>query len=152
MRFGYLLCKTTKMTDYKSLRLKSHWIWPLTASCSVCYLLLSGGRGSGLCQNQVKGRASFCVPGSTEVPNGAILALQGWSQTRAPGCQYQPVHSSLCLVSSVSLTLWSSHQTSHFLLNNSRWWYEIWPEMLPFLHSCQNLFLLNTVAGSQDED
>lgn len=34
-------------------------------------------------------------PGSTQVPNRAMFALQGWSQTRAPGCQYQPVHSSL---------------------------------------------------------
>eukprot|EP00064_Thunnus_orientalis_P015458 superscaffoldBa00002867_g15511 len=63
-----------------------------------------------------------CVPGSTEVPNGAILALLGLipdqgSRLPISTCS---LFSSLCLVSSVSLTLRSSRQTSrHLLLNSS---------------------------------
>lgn len=55
----------------------------------------SGSGSDFMCEKQVKGRAFLCVPGpSTKVPNRAIIALQGWSQTRAQGCQYQPPFSS----------------------------------------------------------
>lgn len=40
------------------INVRSQWIWPLTFH--VQYLTSSWG-ASGLCENQVKGRASFCV-------------------------------------------------------------------------------------------
>lgn len=81
------------------INVRSQWIWPLTFH--VQYLTSSWG-ASGLCENQVKGRASFCVRPPPVLPArppaGDRLKCQteqDWSETSAPGCQ--PVHSSSSL-------------------------------------------------------
>lgn len=58
----------------RDLRLKPHWIWPLTSShVSDLFLSESGER-----------LASFFVCGSTDVPKWSSTPLQHWSQSKLP--------------------------------------------------------------------
>lgn len=105
------------------INVRSQWIWPLTFH--VQYLTSSWG-ASGLCENQVKGRASFCVrppPRPARLPAGDRLKCQteqDWSETRLQAANLFTllllclifIRSSLTLRSSRSCPLQLIHVTS----------------------------------------